>query len=46
MVKPKSEFKKENEEILDPTSWKEQFKMLTYWIVRLPLMFFDRRRKD
>jgi hypothetical protein len=35
-----------DEEIKDPTSFKEQLKMMCYWLVRLPLMLFDRQRKD
>jgi hypothetical protein len=34
------------DEIKDPASFKEQIKMMIYYIVRLPLMIFDRQRKD
>lgn len=34
------------DEIKDPTEWKEQFKMMLYYIVRLPFMLFDKDRKN
>ena len=34
----------DDEEIKDPTSTWEQLKMMAYWLVRIPGMFFDRQR--
>ena len=34
------------ESIKDPTSFWEQLKMMTYWIVRIPGMIFDKQRKE
>jgi len=36
----------EDEEIVDPSTFWNQLKTSIYWIVRIPGMFFDPRRRD